>query len=589
MDEVPGRNSLFQAILIGNYLPTSGFFYNAFGLQITYAMANLSSIGYLALFLFLRFPGFFTQLNLRFGYEFIKIFVYLSLFLIGHGSTHVDVSMLAGNMKNFEVFSESSRIAGLLKGFYGLSASVYVLFHLAGIRGSNYLMILSAANMLISLSGLFSYELEVGELAPMKHTERLKRKDNKLSILFIFQLCLMTYLFFINFSLVFMEIEVFIGSLLTAMMWVSFIVFMYWLAIVPKKQEEAAQQSHFEMKESIETEAEIDEKEELLQPLDESIDAEKPDEALLEGLQSNWKETVTSPKFYLLLFSFLVGTGTGLAVLSNANLIIRAKSGPGMTLDKSLLGALPTTELPDEKSIRRSTDIFLSLLSIANCLGRILVGYIVDKKLSQQNSDAFKKLSVDSADGRDELDLDDHKVDLAKSYARIGSEDSAEGLNSKRWNELSSAEAHKNCGTEKVDTREAEVLINLLSTSLLLMLFASFLLLFSGTNLSFLAAFIIGLSYGSFWTLSPSLVFNLFGNKYFGQNYSLMSFAPTLGSFLISDMISTMLYKAAYDSESTHIINELCYGNACFARFHQLSMVTLTIGICCSRVLKARM
>ena len=52
--------------------------------------------------------------------------------------------------------------------------------------------------------------------------------------------------------------------------------------------------------------------------------------------------------------------------------------------------------------------------------------------------------------------------------------------------------------------------------------------------LTFLAAALIGMAYGSYWTLFPTLLMDLFGEDNFGIHIAVMQLAPALGSLVFS-------------------------------------------------------
>mmetsp|Transcript_17973 Transcript_17973/g.21841 ORF Transcript_17973/g.21841 Transcript_17973/m.21841 type:complete len:188 (+) Transcript_17973:462-1025(+) len=73
---------------------------------------------------------------------------------------------------------------------------------------------------------------------------------------------------------------------------------------------------------------------------------------------------------------------------------------------------------------------------------------------------------------------------------------------------------------------------------------------------------IMGLSYGAFWALSPTICAELFGTAHYGANYALLNLAPASGGYFVSVCIAGYLYDYFGTKDSEGKIN--CSGSRCF-------------------------
>jgi len=152
-------------------------------------------------------------------------------------------------------------------------------------------------------------------------------------------------------------------------------------------------------------------------------------EALQKIESTDLVGTLMKKEFWFLFTALSVGMGSGLTIMGNAARLCLAKRGTAV-----------------------SVDLFVSLVSISNCFGRILVGWLINKSAQE------------------------------------------------------SLKASLCC----------------LLSSLLVMGLAQMLLYISNLEFTFVAAVLVGVSYGALWTLQPCLVLELFGEEHFGQNYAVM-------------------------------------------------------------------
>jgi len=88
----------------------------------------------------------------------------------------------------------------------------------------------------------------------------------------------------------------------------------------------------------------------------------------------------------------------------------------------------------------------------------------------------------------------------------------------------------------------------------------------------------VGITYGSFWTLNPALIGDIFGNgANFARTYSVFGLAPTVGSLLFNTLMANSIYEAHKSSGGT----DKCVGTACFRTTFLVlgGLLTLSSGI----------
>lgn len=109
--------------------------------------------------------------------------------------------------------------------------------------------------------------------------------------------------------------------------------------------------------------------------------------------------------------------------------------------------------------------------------------------------------------------------------------------------------------------------------SMAIMTITQFFFMFVTKDLLPLLSFIVGLCFGSYWSLMPLLSKKMFGIKNLGTIYNIVNFAPMLGSYIFSTQLAGSVYdKYAVKEASGH---KVCTGNHCF----QLTF-TVSSGIC---------
>eukprot|EP00164_Ancoracysta_twista_P002476 GFYU01003287.1.p1 GENE.GFYU01003287.1~~GFYU01003287.1.p1 ORF type:complete len:539 (-),score=151.26 GFYU01003287.1:174-1790(-) len=82
---------------------------------------------------------------------------------------------------------------------------------------------------------------------------------------------------------------------------------------------------------------------------------------------------------------------------------------------------------------------------------------------------------------------------------------------------------------------------------------------FATLNMLYPVSILIGVSFGAFWCLLPSISAELFGLEHFGGNYNLGNIGPIAGSFLLSSQLAGKIYDSHTEPGSKD-----CYGPDCF-------------------------
>ena len=103
-----------------------------------------------------------------------------------------------------------------------------------------------------------------------------------------------------------------------------------------------------------------------------------------------------------------------------------------------------------------------------------------------------------------------------------------------------------------------------------------------------------GLCFGSFWSLAPVAVGELFGERHAGVIYGAIGTSPAIGSFLLNTLLAGYVYDhhsrfspppppGSPPSAALH-----CVGRQCFALTFQVCSVACTAGALCAYVLMIR-
>jgi len=98
-----------------------------------------------------------------------------------------------------------------------------------------------------------------------------------------------------------------------------------------------------------------------------------------------------------------------------------------------------------------------------------------------------------------------------------------------------------------------------LLSSLALMLL-TFLVMSAGTFISLtLGSILAGLTFGSFWSLMPTIASDLFGRKYVAAIYGLLGSFPAVLGFALSGFMAPAIYQAHAPAGHTNCSGKLCY------------------------------
>ena len=94
---------------------------------------------------------------------------------------------------------------------------------------------------------------------------------------------------------------------------------------------------------------------------------------------------------------------------------------------------------------------------------------------------------------------------------------------------------------------------------------------------------LIGLSFGAQAAASPIIVFELWGETYFGQNYGVLLIGPLLGSLALSTFSASSFYERfADDDPDDDEYDSLCDGARCFQAALLINAATCAFGtVCC--------
>ena len=107
-----------------------------------------------------------------------------------------------------------------------------------------------------------------------------------------------------------------------------------------------------------------------------------------------------------------------------------------------------------------------------------------------------------------------------------------------------------------------------------IMTLAQLVLMFASKGfILYIGAILTGLAYGSFWSIGPALINELFGDKAFGSIYQTLNLAPALGSYMFSAVLAAKFYEENADS------NNLCCGQVCYRTTHLITACCTACGV----------
>jgi Nodulin-like/Major Facilitator Superfamily len=85
------------------------------------------------------------------------------------------------------------------------------------------------------------------------------------------------------------------------------------------------------------------------------------------------------------------------------------------------------------------------------------------------------------------------------------------------------------------------------------------LLAFANLNLLYLGVIWAGVSYGGFWTLSPSFLFEIFGPSNFASMYAISILGPAIASYVLGTTLAATIYTMNSPPGSTICVGPSCY------------------------------
>ncbi|KAJ1458645.1 major facilitator superfamily domain-containing protein [Pelagophyceae sp. CCMP2097] len=412
--------------------------------------------GYGGLWLLLRHAAEWKGRQEGFG------LVLLCCFIYGHGSSYLDVATIATVVRAFP--NHRGAVVGLLKSGYGLSSSLVVLFAGYVVSQQSFVAVLALVSCGLAASG--ARHLSGGGAVKANfrprdsaavHLAASRRIDRAtLRVLAVAAVVLAVAVARVLapdfWKLGWPNVG---ASLLAASM-------LAWQLTVLRDGPKA----------------ETDDGASLESPMlgdssaqyGDAAEAEAPAKMLAGTVDSSPKETLRRPEYWLDMCATFPAAGMGLLVINNLAQIMSAR------------GASTATQ-----------KVAVSLVSVANCLGRLLTGRLADAVVKRHLP---------------------RPVLLAVA--------------------------------------------NLGGCAAMALMYAS-----EGVGAAFCGILIAGLFYGMLWTLIPTLVADLFGERNFGSNYALCLPAVIAGSVFFSTYLAGETYAAHSQAPADDGAAE-CHGRGCF-------------------------
>lgn len=133
----------------------------------------------------------------------------------------------------------------------------------------------------------------------------------------------------------------------------------------------------------------------------------------------------------------------------------------------------------------------------------------------------------------------------------------------------------------------------LLALSLVLMAAAQLLLAVGSTMLLHVGVFVVGMAFGSGFSMVTTLTVDCFGVRNFATNYGAVDLAPSLGSYIWASRVAGGLYdaRAVPCGAKGQVLAEnlkVCWGAECFMGAHIAAAVACLLAACLSVLLWAR-
>lgn len=340
-------NLLYEAMLMGVYLPLPGFFYFRFGARTTFASgAIMMALGYCLILFQFWGPSSPSEPNW---------FSVMSFFIAGHATGYIDTAAVSSNMVNFGI-SERGAAMGILKGYFGLSASVFALVKSTNISTAEFLVTLGPLSGAVIL--FFSMKSVTALVAPTKSEAGARFKLNYGLGVLLFLAVLMFVrslagIKSVTASAVFLALVLVLMSSMFCLEWVEALhraICGTGSEIVTNEAEDTGS-----LGENVGVNNTTPNCDEAFNDCEEDIPVLGEGSRRTERRSLELGQALCSLNFWLLFLQLFFLTGAGLTIISNAALIMKAKGG-----DDS------------------DTNALVSLVSVANCFGRIAAGSAAD-------------------------------------------------------------------------------------------------------------------------------------------------------------------------------------------------------------------
>jgi len=442
----PTLATLYEFMLFGVYVPVGGFCFHRFGTVKTLVLAAVMN--------FVAYSVVLWQFFLRKERMSPNAFTFIAFFLAGNATGCTDAAVIGSNARNFDR-EQRGKVMGILKGYFGLAAGILALLHALGMGPTQFILLIGPLSSVVILSMVPANNAEVS-LLQAEYGSLWKLR------------------FVLSLELI-LAMILFLHSLEEELSWVvaafALMIFVanFFVSPVYRILAERFLDRHFSV---VNTSVDTDE--------ESAIDGEKQSIPSL-----TLREALASGSFWAFFLQLSILMGGGLFVVGAIGEIALSKGGT-----------------------QEDVDDLVSIISVANCAGRVFVGYIAD--LPNVNRALLLCISL--------------------AIMAIG------------------------------QTIFALLPLKWLSV----------------------ASILVGSTYGTSWTMSPTLLADLCGLEYFGQLYGFMGFSPILGSLVFSNIISTVVYEMHADDQDD------CVGNTCFGFTHfSIALACIAVAVFTGPVLVA--
>lgn len=278
----------------------------------------------------------------------------LYMFLWSNGSAWYDTVAISTNVRNFP--NDRGRIIGLLKSFFGLSASVVTVFYssLFKEQAAEFLLFLGIFTGGIGLLCTFSTAL-----VPVSQAVAVSSRDSTvLNLGMLFLLILGIYV--LTIAVVTDQQPNIAGSLWTSMVMIPLLLLQA-VVIIPACRKGGTTPHGKRLESTSAVVAHVDASAPLIKK-DSVHYKRQPDKVVATG--ASIKEICSDFNFWLLSFVVMCGTGAGLTFINNLGQQVKSLAGTS----------------PENRPVASdAAAVHVVVLSVANCLGRIVWGYCSDR------------------------------------------------------------------------------------------------------------------------------------------------------------------------------------------------------------------